>query len=90
MADFKEDEILTLKELAEYLHCATSTLYRLLKTGEIPYFRLGSDFRFRTSSIAEWIQKRSVSMHRRQISEKSRPRSGAPAPRTPKSQKVVR
>ena len=36
MADHKVDQILTLKELAKYLRCHTSTLYRLVKTGEIP------------------------------------------------------
>ena len=78
------DEILTLKELARYLHCHTSTLYRLVKTGEIPHFRLGSDFRFRTSTIDEWIEKRSASRDGRQISKASRPRASAPAPRRSK------
>lgn len=75
------DEILTLRELANYLRCHTSTLYRLIKSGEIPYFRIGSDFRFRTSIINEWIEKRSASIQRRQTSKMSRPRPGASAPR---------
>ena len=74
MADVKVDEILTLKGLAEYLRCHKTTLYRLIKTGEIPYFRVGSDYRFHTSSIREWIEKRGAS-------KTSRPRPSAPAPR---------
>jgi len=45
------DEILTLKQVAEYLKCHTSTIYRLAKHGGVPYFRLGSDFRFQKSTI---------------------------------------
>jgi len=52
-------EILTLKQVAEYLHCHTSTVYRLVKLGGVPYFRLGSDFRFQKSMIDDWITKKS-------------------------------
>ena len=52
-------EILTVKELATFLHCHPSTLYRLARRGQIPYFRLGSDFRFKRGAIDSWIEKRS-------------------------------
>jgi excisionase family DNA binding protein len=51
------DEVWTVKDLAEYLRCHTSTLYRLVNRGEIPHFRLGSDIRFRRPLIERWLDK---------------------------------
>jgi len=48
-------EIMTVSGLAEFLHCHQSTVYRLLKSGQIPAFKLGSDWRFRRSDIEAWI-----------------------------------
>jgi excisionase family DNA binding protein len=52
-------EILTLKQLAQYLNCHTSTLYRLVKDNRVPYFRLGGSYRFQKSIIDKWITKES-------------------------------
>lgn len=49
------EEVLTAKDLARYLRCHVSTLYRLVNRGEIPHFRLGSDIRFRRSAIDKWL-----------------------------------
>ncbi len=49
-------EILTLKQVAEYLKCHTSTMYRLVKSGGVPHFRLGGDIRFQKSTIDNWIK----------------------------------
>ena len=40
-------EIVTVKDLAKYLHCHQSTIYRLVKRGDIPGFRLGGGWRFK-------------------------------------------
>ncbi len=37
-------EIMTIKEVAAYLRVHQSTLYRLIKRGKLPTFRVGSDF----------------------------------------------
>lgn len=52
MADI--NKVLTVGELAEYLKVHPSTIYRLLKNGEIPAFKVGSDWRFNTESIDNW------------------------------------
>lgn len=52
-------EIFTVKELAEYLKCHPSSLYRLIKHHGVPYFRLGSDYRFDKSTIDTWISDKS-------------------------------
>jgi len=50
--------VLTLGEVAEYLHVHPSTVYRLLKDHTIPAFKVGSDWRFSQESIARWIKER--------------------------------
>ncbi len=52
------DEILTLKQVAKYLKCHASTMYRLVKHGEVPHFRLGGDIRFQKSRIDKWIKRK--------------------------------
>ncbi|RMF92151.1 MAG: DNA-binding protein [Candidatus Schekmanbacteria bacterium] len=57
MAQGKTD-ILTLKEVASYMRVNTATIYRLVRTGKIPAFRVGNRWRFRRSSIDEWLNSR--------------------------------
>jgi excisionase family DNA binding protein len=49
-------EIMTIPEVAEYLLCHPTTIYRLLAEHQIPGFQLGSDWRFQRSAIAQWIR----------------------------------
>jgi excisionase family DNA binding protein len=46
--------LVTVKELSSYLRVHPSTIYRLLKRGEIPGFKLGSDWRFNLEAIDRW------------------------------------
>jgi excisionase family DNA binding protein len=39
-------DIMALREVAQYLHCHKITLYRLLRSGQIPAFQLRSHWRF--------------------------------------------
>ena len=50
-------KVMTLEEVSRYLHVHPSTLYRLLKRGEIPAFRIGSDWRFNVETIDLWRSK---------------------------------
>ena len=47
--------MMTVHEVAVYLKVHQATIYRLLKNGEIPGFRIGSDWRFNRESISKWI-----------------------------------
>jgi excisionase family DNA binding protein len=47
--------ILTAKEVADYLRCHISTVYRLAKGGKLPGFRLGADWRFREDALQNWL-----------------------------------
>jgi excisionase family DNA binding protein len=45
---------LTLPELSEYLRIHKSTIYRMLKEGKLPGFRVGSEWRFHLDAIEQW------------------------------------
>ena len=47
-------KVMTLEEVSRYLHVHRSTIHRLLKRGEIPAFRIGSDWRFNIETIDIW------------------------------------
>lgn len=51
------DEILTVKELAEYLKIAEKTAYRFASEGKLPGFKVGGAWRFRKAEIDRWINE---------------------------------
>lgn len=58
MSSDMSSEIMTLREVAEYLACHPVTIYRLAQSREIPAFRLGGNWRFKRSEIGQWIAQR--------------------------------
>ncbi len=44
-------KVITIGELSEYLRVHRSTLYSLLKNGQLPGFKIGSDWRFNVETI---------------------------------------
>jgi len=51
-----QDKYLTVAELSEYLHIHRTTIYRMLREGKLPGFRIGSDWRFSLEAIEEWAR----------------------------------
>ena len=51
---------MTVKEIAEYLRVHPSTVYKLLRTGDLPGFRIGTDWRFNAEVIDRWIVERNM------------------------------
>jgi excisionase family DNA binding protein len=49
-----DEDILTIAELSEHLRVHPTTIYRLLREGRIPGFRVGSAWRFSRASIEKW------------------------------------
>ncbi len=47
--------IMTIDELAKYLRLHTSTVYRMVRLGEIPASKIGNQWRFRKDVIDNWI-----------------------------------
>jgi excisionase family DNA binding protein len=50
------DEILTIKELADYLKLNEKTAYRLAGEGKLPGFKVGGSWRFKRKDIEVWIE----------------------------------
>jgi excisionase family DNA binding protein len=58
MAD--DRDILTVKEISDLLRLHPATVYRLVKQGKIPSFRIGSEWRFRKDVILRWMAQRTT------------------------------
>jgi len=50
------DQILTLKEVADYLKLAEKTAYKLASAGKLPGFKVGGSWRFKQTDIEQWIE----------------------------------
>ncbi|HJU29670.1 MAG TPA: helix-turn-helix domain-containing protein [Candidatus Binataceae bacterium] len=56
----QQADILTIDELAEYLRVHPTTIYRLLRQGRLPGFRVGDNWRFRRNLIEQWQARQSA------------------------------
>lgn len=52
-------EILTIKQVADYLKVTERTIYRLAAAKKIPAFKVGGTWRFRKVDIDSWIEAQS-------------------------------
>ena len=50
-----DNDIMTIKEVSEYLKLNEKTAYRLTLNGKLPAFKVGGSWRFRKSQIDKWI-----------------------------------
>ena len=50
-----DDQLLTLQELAVYLHLDESTVFKLVSAGKIPGLQLDRQWRFKRGAIDTWI-----------------------------------
>jgi len=48
-------DLLTAKQLAEYLQLSSRSIYRLLERGEVPATKIGGQWRFRKVDVDQWI-----------------------------------
>jgi excisionase family DNA binding protein len=55
-------KVLTVNELAQYLRVHRSTIYRLLKKGQLPGFKIGSDWRFNVEVIDDWRMRQGAGL----------------------------
>ena len=51
------DDIMTAQDLSAYLKITTTTIYKLAQQGEIPSFKIGSEWRFKKELIDRWLEK---------------------------------
>ncbi len=68
-------KVITIAELADYLRVHRSTLYRLLKKGQLPGFKIGSDWRFNVEAIDKWRMQQGAALDEISASESQALRS---------------
>lgn len=49
--------LLTTQQVADYLKVDKFTVYRLVAKRKLPAFRVGSQWRFKRSSLESWLRK---------------------------------
>lgn len=59
MGRMKQDDIITIREVADYLKIAEKTAYKLALEGVIPGFKVGGAWRFKREDIVKWVEKQS-------------------------------
>lgn len=57
-----EGEILTIKQVAEYLKVTERTIYRLAAVKKVPAFKVGGTWRFSRAEIDQWIKQQSMEL----------------------------
>ncbi len=53
---------LTVKDVANLLKVNEKTIYRWLKKGELPVYRVGDHYRFNRSELLEWVTSRQINV----------------------------
>lgn len=53
-------DILTLQEVAEYLKVDQRTVYRMLKSKQLPAFKVRNQWRFKKEAIDKWIENSNI------------------------------
>jgi excisionase family DNA binding protein len=55
-----EQEVMTVKDVAKYLKLSVITVYKLLKEGKIPGFRIGSSWRVNKQDLLNMMGKKVI------------------------------
>ena len=55
-----EKEIMTVKQIAQYLQMDEHTIYRLARAGQIPAIKIAGQWRFKKEVIDKWINEKSI------------------------------
>ena len=52
-----DDQLMSIKELADYLNVTVTTIYLWSKQGRIPAMKVGNLWRYRRSDIEAWLDE---------------------------------
>ena len=60
-----DDQLMSVKELADYLNVNISTVYQWSQQGQVPAMKIGKMWRYRRAEIEDWLnQSRSPAVER--------------------------
>lgn len=54
------NELLTVAEVADMLRVSTMTVYRLIRTGELPAVRVGRSYRVKSADLDTYLEAQVV------------------------------
>jgi len=57
------EDILTLQEVAKYLKVDERTIYRMVKSKQLPAFKVRNQWRFKKDAIDKWIEANNVTVN---------------------------
>jgi len=58
------NELMTIKEVADFLRISTISAYSWVRDGKLPAIRIGKEWRVRSRDLDEWLEvRRSISKH---------------------------
>jgi excisionase family DNA binding protein len=57
MRDKISNKLLTVNEVASILRVSNMTVYRLVKSGQIPAIRVGKNYRIKESDVNKYLTK---------------------------------
>ena len=68
----RQEQLLSVAQVAEYLNVDKFTIYRLVADGQIPAFKVGNQWRFKKKLIEQWLKDNSNSStyHRKSLRRK--------------------
>lgn len=52
-----KDEILNVRQAADFIGCTERHVYRLVSNGMIPYAKKGSRLKFSKNSLVQWLNQ---------------------------------
>ncbi len=55
-----EKEIMTVKQVSQYLQTDEHTIYKLARSGQIPSLKIAGQWRFKKDVIDKWISEQSL------------------------------
>ena len=58
------NELMTIKEVADFLRISTISAYSWVRDGKLPAIRIGKEWRVSSRDLDEWLEvRRSISKH---------------------------
>ena len=62
-----DQNLISIKEMAERLSVPISWLYQRTRTGEIPFFKIGKYVRFDVGQVMKWVERQNQIIDERRI-----------------------
>ena len=53
----QDPEVLVFEEAAEFLRTSPRKLWELVQAGNVPYFKLGQQYRFTRTELQAWMKQ---------------------------------